>query len=83
MKITSFTIGPIWSPGNGNVEACIEPHATEHARPHTENERFGRWPVWPSEAETLGVSFQKTIPGVNGLMVRCSRDASMGGPARS
>ena len=80
VKITSFTIGPIWSPGNRNVEAWIEPHATkqwafspckakraEHARPHTENERFGRWPVWPSEAETLGVSFPKKIPGVNGL----------------
>ena len=65
MKITSFTIGPIWSPGNGNVEAWIEPHATEqwafspckakraeHARPHTKNEWFGRWPVRPSEAET-------------------------------
>ena len=82
MKITSFTIGPIWSPGNGNVEAWIEPHATEqwafspckakraeHAWPHTENERFGRWPVWPSEAEALGVGFQKTIPGVNGLRI--------------
>ena len=40
MKITSFTIGPIWE-----------------------------WPVWPSEAETLGVGFQKTIPGVNGLNI--------------
>ena len=41
----------------------------EHARPHTENEWFGRWPVRPSEAETLGVGFQKKIPGFNGLTV--------------
>ena len=71
--------GPIWSPGHRNVEAWIEPHATEqwafspckakraeHARPHTENERFARWPVRPSEAETLGVGFQKKIPAFNG-----------------
>ena len=74
--------GPIWSPGHRNVEAWIELHAIEqwafslckakpalHARPLTENERFGRWPVWPSEAEILGVGFQKKIPGLNGL--RC------------
>ena len=80
MKITSFTISPIWSLGNGNVEARIELYAikqcafspckakhAEHARPHTENERFGRWPAQPSKAETLRVGFQKKIPGINGL----------------
>ena len=25
--------------------------------------------MWPSEAETLGVGFQKTIPSVNGLIL--------------
>ena len=63
MKITSFTIGPIWSPGNGNVEAWAfspcKAKRTEHAAPLTENEPFSWWPVWPSEAETLGVGFEK------------------------
>ena len=53
-------------PNNEHFSPCKAKRA-EHARPHTENERFGRWPVWPSEAKTLGVGFQKTIRGVNGL----------------
>jgi hypothetical protein len=72
---------PHLEPQNRNAEAWIEPHATEQwafspckakpaeqARPHMENEGFGRWPVRPSKAETLGVRFQKKIPSVNGLM---------------
>ena len=58
MKITSITIVPTLNRCNGNVEAWIEPHATdqwafspcktkrtEHARSQTENERFGWWPM--------------------------------------
>ena len=79
-KSPASQLAPFGAPGNGNVEAWIEPHATEqwafspckakraeHARPRTENERFGRWPVRPSEADTLRVGFQKKIPGVNEL----------------
>ena len=27
------------------------------------------WPVWPSEAEILGVGFQQKLPRLNGLSI--------------